>query len=661
MTNLRSLFLSFMLLTFLAVNAQITNDTTTKPKSSFLLGQVDIVAQALHHSIKKEVIETDYRNSVVKLVVNSPSVSLIFSGSRNESAISIQGFDLRSIPVFIDGIPVSASYDGYMDLSRINIGLLDKIEISKGFSSILYGPNTIGGTINLVTPKPEHQLVITSNGYVSRGNEYNGNISVGQKYQKFYYQVGYSKSKRDYIPLSENFTTSKVQQDLKLDNSWQNNSTFNAKIGFTPNERNEFSIAYYVLDGEKGNPIYLGNDKNIKVRYWQWPEWRKEGIRFIARDEIGHGFSLRTHLYYDKLANTLKSYDDNTYTTQTKASSFTSLYRDENIGGSVQLAKMLFKQHELTFATQFRNENHRENNIGEPIRHFIDNSISTGIEDYFTINSSFSLTGGINFNYRDGAKAEEYNSKTKEISEYPANNDNSINYQIAGIYKADNLVTTLTLARKSRFATMKDRYSYRMGLAIPNVNLKSEEAYKTEISVNWTPAKALNLQATLFYHLLDNTIQYVNEVEPGIAQMQNTGKSKFFGGDISLTFNPTDYLSIWAVYNYLKRENTTTPEIRFTDIPEGKIISGFDISPIKSIHTILNLEYDASSYSTSYGTKNPDFVILDFSLRFQSLFGLEIEAGVNNIFDLNYTRTEGYYERGRDFYLSLSYNFKSKH
>ncbi len=661
MINLRTLFLSLFLFVYLALGAQITNDTTTKHGSGYLLGQVDIVAQALHQSIRKEVIETDYRNSVVSLLAKSPSVSLIFSGSRNESSISIQGFDLRSIPVFIDGIPVSASYDGYMDLSRINIGLLDRIEISKGFSSILYGVNTIGGTINLITPKPDHQLEITSNGFVARGHEYNGNISVGQKYQKFYYQVGYSKSKRDYIPLSENFTSNKYQEGFKLDNSWQNNSTFNAKIGFTPNERNEFSIAYYSVDGEKGNPVYLGSDKNIKVRFWQWPEWKKEGIRFIAKNELGFGFQLRTALYYDKLANTLKSFDDNTYTTQTKSSSFTSLYRDENVGGSIKLAKNLFKQHELTMAVQFRNENHRENNVGEPIRHIIDNSLSTGIEDYFSITKNISLVGGVSFNYRDAVKAEEYISKTKEISEYPANSDHSFNYQIAGVYKLDNFVTTLTLAKKSRFATMKDRYSYRMGLAIPNVNLKSEEAYKTEISVEWKPIKVLNLQATIFYHLLDNTIQYVNEVEPGIAQMQNTGESKFYGGDISLTFNPTNYLTIWAVYNYLKRENTTNPELRFTDIPEGKITSGFEIRPIKTISTRMNLEYNASSYSTSYGTKNPDFVILDLSVRFLALNGLGIEAGINNLFDLNYTRTEGYYERGRDFYLSLSYNFKTKH
>ena len=147
---------------------------------------------------------------------------------------------------------------------------------------------------------------------------------------------------------------------------------------------------------------------------------------------------------------------------------------------------------------------------------------------------------------------------------------------------------------------------------------------------------------------------------PGIAQMQNTGESYFFGGDLTVEIYPTKRLSILTSYSYLKRKNTTNPEIRFTDIPEGRITSGIDFEPLKSLHTFLNIEYNAASYSTSYGTRNPDFVVLDINIKYLTPFGLGIEAGINNLFDLNYTRTEGYYESGRTLHFSLSYNFNTK-
>ncbi|MEZ4908300.1 MAG: Plug domain-containing protein [Saprospiraceae bacterium] len=40
------------------------------------------------------------------------------SGSRNENTVYLRGFDIRSIPIFIDGIPVYIPYDGYVYFGR---------------------------------------------------------------------------------------------------------------------------------------------------------------------------------------------------------------------------------------------------------------------------------------------------------------------------------------------------------------------------------------------------------------------------------------------------------------------------------------------------------------------------------------------------------------
>ena len=76
-----------------------------------------------------------------------PGISLSNVGARNESTVFVRGFDSRQVPIFIDDVPVYISYDGYVDLARFTTFDLAEINVSKGFSSVLYGPNTIGGAI----------------------------------------------------------------------------------------------------------------------------------------------------------------------------------------------------------------------------------------------------------------------------------------------------------------------------------------------------------------------------------------------------------------------------------------------------------------------------------------------------------------------------------
>ena len=45
--------------------------------------------------------------------------------------------------------------DGYVDAGVLSTDNLSQVTVSKGISSVLYGTNTMGGVINLVSRKPE--------------------------------------------------------------------------------------------------------------------------------------------------------------------------------------------------------------------------------------------------------------------------------------------------------------------------------------------------------------------------------------------------------------------------------------------------------------------------------------------------------------------------
>jgi len=126
----------------------------------FSLGEIEVVRKA--EESKNTTIEKVYddemrlfdRNDLADAVNLLPGVTLSETGARNEKMVFIRGFDIKHVPIFLDGIPIYVPYDGYPDLSRFNTFDLSEVIVSKGFTSVLYGPNTMGGAINMVSRRP---------------------------------------------------------------------------------------------------------------------------------------------------------------------------------------------------------------------------------------------------------------------------------------------------------------------------------------------------------------------------------------------------------------------------------------------------------------------------------------------------------------------------
>jgi len=74
-----------------------------------------------------------------------------------DSRISIRGsslsrnFHLRSIQLFMDGIPINTA-DGYGDFQEIDPSFYRYLEVYKGANALRFGANSLGGAINFVMP-----------------------------------------------------------------------------------------------------------------------------------------------------------------------------------------------------------------------------------------------------------------------------------------------------------------------------------------------------------------------------------------------------------------------------------------------------------------------------------------------------------------------------
>jgi iron complex outermembrane receptor protein len=119
------------------------------------------------------------RHDITEALSLMPDVSVGRTGMRNEAIVQVRGFDLRQIPLFVDGIPVYLPYEGTVDTGRFLTFSASEISVSRGFSPVSYGPNTLGGAINVVSRRPTRPVEAVARGGVFSGNGWKADCAAG--------------------------------------------------------------------------------------------------------------------------------------------------------------------------------------------------------------------------------------------------------------------------------------------------------------------------------------------------------------------------------------------------------------------------------------------------------------------------------------------------
>ncbi|MGZ7066130.1 MAG: TonB-dependent receptor, partial [Candidatus Aminicenantales bacterium] len=84
-------------------------------------------------------------------------------GAKGEYMLKLRGIDSGRIALLVDGVPIVEPYFGTFDLKTVSSGGIQSMQITKGPSSVLYGPNTLGGIVNVMTqrPTPDPRVYLT--------------------------------------------------------------------------------------------------------------------------------------------------------------------------------------------------------------------------------------------------------------------------------------------------------------------------------------------------------------------------------------------------------------------------------------------------------------------------------------------------------------------
>ncbi len=639
---------------------------------TYSLGQVSVQTSTaddinvIEESISSETISRDNALIVSEALDNMSGVNQDLQGGRGEGTLYIRGFDAKRIGVYIDGIPIYVPYDGNFDYARFLTSDVAQIDVSKGFSSVVYGANTMGGVVNIVSKKPtkvlegniKTTLVLDSDSKMARHIE---NLNVGTMSNGFYAQLGASYSKQDHFRISDEYEGSATQPEGERLRSQNEDKKVSLKAGYVAEDASEIAINYANQKGKKQQPP-VADTAFAKNKDWDWPYWNKETISLAAQKNFESSY-IKALAYYDKSENSLYSYDDNTFTSFTKKWAFKSRYDDYSYGARLEYG-LETGENFLKLAANYKKDVHRGYDISKTDNselmneRYKDHTISLGIEDNYKITPDLELIAGVSYDRRKGD--EIFDTNTANLDMLALASEDAISPQAALIYTLDTTSKVrASISQKTYMPSMKDRYSRKLGTAVPNVDLENEVATHYELSYKKAQGNfsgALNLYFTRVKDAIQNDPWDQNT---SLNQNQNIGTFDHRGGELELAYTQ-DATQIGGNYSYVNIKNTKDTGTKIVDVPKHQIFlfARQELGAGLSIYGNMKLRKGAYENKMD-GTYviNPTFTTFDLKVSYEPFEALCAEIGVKNITDELVRYDMAYPMAGREFFASLEYRF----
>ncbi len=211
----------------------------------------------------------------------------IRENSRGEAQPSLRGSEDRQIAVLVDGIPLTLGWDHRTDLSVIPLTAIENIRLIRGLSSVLYGPNVLGGVVSVNVARgsdrrdaPEPLMLtggVDQTGATQLGGTGGALLEGGSG--QWVIRGGLGHRRRDGHPLSNRLTLESQDQEelLSSDGSLRLNSDMQHFDGFlSARYRGDgggwLSLGASGYSAERGVPPEVNEDE---PRLWRYPEqWR---------------------------------------------------------------------------------------------------------------------------------------------------------------------------------------------------------------------------------------------------------------------------------------------------------------------------------------------------------------------------------------------------
>jgi outer membrane receptor for ferrienterochelin and colicins len=629
--------------------------------------------------------EAIVKSGVTRLneILNEQTGIILIPDESGFEGVQMQGLDAAYTMILIDGLPLVGRSSGVLDLSRVSVGNIERIEIIKGASSALYGSEAMGGVINVITKRPTKDLFGGSLSYrYATFNTNDANANLLWKKRKFaanlfanYYATdGFDLDKSTPLKNVEGFYNTTIQPKLYYDFSEKvklivSNRFFNQKADNTAiieseiykgdakeNEWNsqiklehkwnsKIYSEYELYATNYKNDSFLKDENNVTFEEAFYNQW-------LVRPEVRTTFSINENKLTTGIGLNYESLD--------------RTYFEQNVKFNSQYVFIQYDYNpseKWNILAGFRYDNHNE----------YASQFSPKLAVNYKINPNFSLKGSVGYGY----KAPDFRQLFFDFT------NPSVGYTVLGYNVAE--------ARLNQFEEQGQLLSRVEGIDF-------SKPLEAESSVNFNfgsfyKRNKLRMDINAFYNSIDNLI------DTQIVAQKNNSQNVFsyfninqiftYGLEYNSTYSFTKEFSLSLGYQYLAAKNKEVhdnfedyqyirnSELQTVQISKSDYFGLYNRSrhtanfkflyTIPEIKTAINLRV---IYRSKYGMFDSngnnildkydkfvnDYFITNLSISNHISAQLMLQAGANNLLDY---KDPGQIPNlaGRQLFARVQYNF----
>lgn len=554
------------------------------------------------------------------------------------SRVNLRGFD-RGTAILVNGSPISVN--GKSTLDTFMLDNIDRVEISKGANSVLYGPEAIGGVINIITKvgdKPTTKVDFAlgnlgqkrykvaysdANIFVGYSEEKHGKISHTTPVRKAYSRVGHKRTpKKDY------YMNIGYGEKKNIAVSIQANDRLRVNL-----MRNERETNFEKILFNAGTPKEV--DKNSKKqRYFD----DKNNVDLVYQD-INN--KIKGVVYYH---NRLLNGEETKGLSGAFNPKINTSYRAYNYGSDLQktwdFTKQNAKKDTLVSGLMVEKEGHTAVKNGEKTHR--ENMAVYAQYTHQHTDRLFTTVG----------VREEF------ISD-PVENRNVFLPQFQSLYKVNNENSYyVNIGKAFQMPTLKDMQKTADNIVIREIsgkNLQPEEGWNYEIGYKHITPKE-QLKAAIFYMDIDNMFDWYNQKgeykNTSDAIRINNGEFKNVGFELDYARNISSNLTATAGFTLANPQNKVNANDSWKQIfPKLQCNLGVQYQAGK-LTTAVAANYIGKRNRNIDGEITKPLININTRFSYKASENDEITLTLNNILDRDNVVSQGEYE-----YYGLPYNW----
>ncbi len=622
-------------------------------------------------------------------------------GFGRTATIKTRGLRNQDTAILLDGVRIrdaaAITGDASPFLGDITLTSVSRVEVLRGSGSSLYGTNSIGGTVNFLTPRAPngwHGQLSGAFGGLGLGR-FRGNTSYGSGDGKFGFNVGVSR-------------TAYTKGIDGEDNA--SNTNFQPRFDFRPTDRTNISARVFLSDASvrlNSSPDTFGTlpatnrtvinalEGTNFVADANDPDAIQKGKFLSGVVSVSHVFTseLSVNGYYSGL-DTQRRNDNGPLGVGFQSAS-TSFF-----DGLIQTANVTLNwtpntTHDVKFGYEFEHEKYGNDGStpdgsGNFFSRANQSSSTVFAQDLISLyGGRLHLAGGVRAQFFslddprfslvnapysgvalanppaaytfDGAASYFFRSRGTKIRAHVGNG-----YRVPSLYE--------------RFGTFFSSFGTPSFIALGDPNLKPEKsiAFDGGIEQEIVDGKA-KLSAVYFYTKLIDTVGYGNVV-PDIGSTQrpfggyiNQKGGIARGGEFSGTFKPSGSTDIFASYTITKSlqrvpqitgsgllETLGIPEHQFTLVATQRFQRfwvNFDLLASSSYFAPIFSNSTFTTYVYRFGGNLRGDLTAGYTFKLnKDKFDLRVFGTVENVFDYEYFEN-GFQTVGRNGRIGISFGF----